>query len=226
MIEKNPKYFYSSADFQQLLFLEKHVETIKSELLNLIASDRELWLTTFPDYVDSGETDAWQVFSFLFFQMKNSSSGLMCPKTSEIIQQIPELISCDFSRLKKKTHLLPHKGYSKMVLRCHLPLVIPKHNTCRLRVENETQHWEEGKLLIFDDSYEHEAWNDSDEDRFVLLFDIPNPLWAYSAEEISRYKIEHLDDPFLLQFATKEEWMIAFEHRQLPSDRITFQHID
>jgi aspartyl/asparaginyl beta-hydroxylase (cupin superfamily) len=54
-----------------------------------------------------------------------------------------------------------------MVLRAHLGLVIPKD--CNIRVGEETHTWEEGKMLIFDDSYDHEAWNDSDEDRFVLI---------------------------------------------------------
>ena len=113
-----------------------------------------------------------------------------------------------------------------MILRCHLPLLIPNGSACKIRVGDETRHWEEGKLLIFDDSYEHEAWNESDEDRFILMFDIPNPLWGYSAEQIARYKIENLDDPFLLQFASKEEWLSAYERRKLPIEKINFRTND
>jgi hypothetical protein len=70
--------------------------------------------------------------------------------------------------------------------------------------------------MIFDDSFEHESWNKSDEQRVILMFDIPNPLWGYSAYEISKYKIENLEDPFLLSFATREEWLRAFEIQELP----------
>ena len=56
---------------------------------------------------------------------------------------------------------------------CHLPLVVPPH--CGFRVGNEVRAWEVGKLLIFDDTIEHEAWNNSAEDRIVLIFDIWRP---------------------------------------------------
>ena len=56
---------------------------------------------------------------------------------------------------------------------CHLPLIVPPG--CGFRVGNETREWEEGKLLIFDDTIEHEAWNESDQDRVVLIFDIWRP---------------------------------------------------
>lgn len=108
-----------------------------------------------------------------------------------------------------------------MVLRCHLPLVVPAGGSCAIRVGNETRQWKEGELMIFDDSFEHEAWNNSGEDRIVLMFDIPNPLWGYTAEQISRYKIEHLDDPFLLSMAPKERWLAAYEEGVFPVERFT-----
>ena len=85
--------------------------------------------------------------------MKNPVHRTLCPNTTRLIDQIPELISCDFSYMEPHTHILPHKGYSRMVLRCHLPLIVPEANKCAIRVGNETRHWEEGKLLIFDDSF-------------------------------------------------------------------------
>jgi aspartyl/asparaginyl beta-hydroxylase (cupin superfamily) len=223
---KNPTYFYSSKEFEQLLFLEEAFLLIKNELLELISKNQDTWLNTFPSYVNSVEKNAWQVFTFSFFQMKNTTNEGICPQTASIINKIPGLISCDFSRLKKQTHILPHKGYSKMILRCHLPLIIPNREACGIRVGEETKNWEEGKLLIFDDSYEHEAWNTGDKDRFVLMFDIPNPLWEYTADEISQYKMEQLDDPFLLQFATKEEWLAAYRQRKLPIEQINFRTND
>lgn len=214
---KNVSYFYDALEFKQLLFLEENFNVIREELIQLISSNSEQeWLRTFPDYVKAETDKAWKVFSFLFFSMKNPVHRALCPNTTRLIDQIPELISCDFSYMEPHTHILPHKGYSRMVLRCHLPLIVPEENKCAIRVVNETRHWEEGKLLIFDDSFEHEAWNRSNERRVVLMFDIPNPLWGYSAEEISGYKIRNLDDPFLLSIANKEEWINAFEKRELP----------
>jgi aspartyl/asparaginyl beta-hydroxylase (cupin superfamily) len=78
-----------------------------------------------------------------------------------------------FSRLKPGARIPPHTGMLNARLICHLPLIVPPN--CGFRVGNEVREWEEGKLLIFDDTIEHEAWNDSDEDRVVLIFDIWRP---------------------------------------------------
>jgi aspartyl/asparaginyl beta-hydroxylase (cupin superfamily) len=69
---------------------------------------------------------------------------------------------------------------------CHLPLIVPPD--CRFRVGNEVREWEEGKLLIFDDTIEHEAWNESDEDRIVLIFDI----WRPELTEQERFELTAL----------------------------------
>jgi hypothetical protein len=116
---------------------------------------------------------------------------------------------------------MPHKGYSRMVLRCHLPLIVPDEDLCGLRVGDETRHWEEGELMIFDDSFEHEAWNKTNEKRVVLMFDIPNPLWGYTSYEISKYKIENIDDPFLLAMAPKRLWIKGFEKGVFPLENFS-----
>src|SRR5207248_7160597 len=78
-----------------------------------------------------------------------------------------------FSRLEPGAHIPPHNGMLNCRLICHLPLIVPAG--CWLRVGNETREWEDGKLLIFDDSIEHEARNPSGEIRIILLFDIWRP---------------------------------------------------
>jgi aspartyl/asparaginyl beta-hydroxylase (cupin superfamily) len=78
-----------------------------------------------------------------------------------------------FSLLKAGAHIGAHTGMYNTRLICHLPLIVPPG--CRFRVGNEVREWEEGKLLIFDDTIEHEAWNDGPEDRVVLIFDIWRP---------------------------------------------------
>ncbi len=220
--EKNPKLFYDSCDFDFLKPIKENFSIIKSELLELISEEKDdQWLKTFPSYVKSDKNKAWKVFSFIFFNMKFPHHAKLCPKTAEIIYSIPQILSCDYSYLKPKTHVLPHKGYSKMVLRGHLPLIVPNEELCAIKIENETRHWKEGELLIFDDSYTHEAWNNADSHRVVLMFDIPNPLWGYNAHEISKYKIENMDDPFLLNMVDKETWIKSFEKGIFPLDSFT-----
>lgn len=215
--DKNPKFFYETSDFPFLAPLVSNFSIIKKELLDLIKLSREnQWMNTFPHYVKSEKYKAWKVFSFIFFNMKLPQNAKLCPETAALVFSQPEILSCDYSYLNPHTHVKPHKGYSRMVLRCHLPLIVPDESLCALRVGDETRHWKEGELMIFDDSFEHEAWNKSDEKRVVLMFDIPNPLWGYTAHEISKYKIENMDDPFLLEMAPKEEWIKAFERGLFP----------
>jgi aspartyl/asparaginyl beta-hydroxylase (cupin superfamily) len=102
-----------------------------------------------------------------------------CPRTWEAMLKAPlPRISgwgptVVFSLLKGGAHIAPHSGMFNTRLVCHLPLIVPAG--CRFRVGNEVREWQEGKLLIFDDTIEHEAWNDSNEDRIVLIFDIWRP---------------------------------------------------
>ena len=78
-----------------------------------------------------------------------------------------------FSMLKPGAHIRPHHGLFNFRLICHLPLIVPPD--CALRVGNQQRPWREGELLIFDDSMEHEAWNRSDRQRIILLFEVWRP---------------------------------------------------
>jgi aspartyl/asparaginyl beta-hydroxylase (cupin superfamily) len=102
-----------------------------------------------------------------------------CPKTWEAVQGAPQQWiersspTVMFSLLRPGARIPAHSGVHNVRLTCHLPLIVPPN--CRFRVGNEVREWAEGKLLAFDDTIEHEAWNDSKEDRVVLIFDIGRP---------------------------------------------------
>ncbi len=102
-----------------------------------------------------------------------------CPRTVEALGKVPlshigrRTPSALFSRLEPGAHIPPHNGMLNCRLICHLPLIVPAG--CWLRVGNETREWEEGRMLIFDDSIEHEARNPTGELRIILLFDVWRP---------------------------------------------------
>jgi aspartyl/asparaginyl beta-hydroxylase (cupin superfamily) len=113
-----------------------------------------------------------------------------CPNTWAALQAAPlPRISgwgptAMFSLLRGGATIAPHTGMFNTRLTCHLPLIVPPG--CWFRVGNEVRAWEEGKLMIFDDSIEHEARNESDQDRVVLIFDIWRPeLSAQERQELS-----------------------------------------
>ena len=78
-----------------------------------------------------------------------------------------------YSLLRPGTHIRPHNGMLNTRLICHLPLIT--NADCAIRVGNETRTWQQGRLLIFDDSIEHEAWNRGQATRIILLFEIWRP---------------------------------------------------
>lgn len=102
-----------------------------------------------------------------------------CPETFAAVRalDLPSITtrapSILFSRLSPGARIPPHSGVLNARLICHLPLIVPPG--CGFRVGGETREWKEGELLVFDDSVEHEAWNDGDSDRVILIFDVWRP---------------------------------------------------
>lgn len=202
-------YFYDSNSVPYKELLEQNTEVIRNELWALFNQSNTDWTSAYPEYLS--EKTTWNTFELFFFGIKHEANIQKCPQTFEIISQIPELITAQFSVLFPNSHILPHKGYSKMILRNHLPLIVPDGKQCALKIEDETHFWEKGKLVVFDDSFVHEAWNNSDEIRVVLMFDVAKPDCDYSAHEICKYKLENLTDENLLKIAPKEKWLSWFE---------------
>lgn len=208
--DKNPKWFYDSSEFLDLKVIEDNWSVILEELQNLRQHMQQgHWLETFPEYLKPNNGNKWKVFTFRLFGIRHMMNCGVCPKTAELLERVPSLVTAEFSYLPANTQIKPHTGFTKTLLRAHLGLVVPDH--CGLRVGNETKTWEPGKIMIFDDSFEHEAWNNSTEDRFILMMDIPNPAWNYTAQEICRYKLETMQDEFMLKLFSREQWLHFLE---------------
>ncbi len=94
-----------------------------------------------------------------------------------MLDSIPGLKTAFFSVLAPGKHIPAHSGPYKGVLRGHLGLMIPEpREQCRIRVDDEIRHWEEGKCMVFDDRFDHQVWNDTDGSRVVLFIDVERPL--------------------------------------------------
>lgn len=111
-----------------------------------------------------------------------------CPKTAALLAELPMAEqpgfapTALFSALAPHTRIPPHTGSTNARLLVHLPLVLP--GPARFRVGNETRAWRRGEAWCFDDSIEHEAWNDADQTRVILIFDIWNPLLSQAEREL------------------------------------------
>jgi len=98
-----------------------------------------------------------------------------CPETAKLIEQLPggTMREAMVSLMEPKAIIKPHRDSGNQLLTCHLGLRIPPG--CAIRVGGETRTWSEGQCLIFDTTFEHECWNNSDEPRVVLLVDFWHP---------------------------------------------------
>lgn len=116
--------------------------------------------------------DGWNVFGLRFQGTDIPDAHAICPTLSSFIKKYDTILpTVGFSMLKPGTHILPHIGYTDKVLRCHLGISIPDGDNC-LRVGDKILKWKEGRAFVFDDTIEHEAWNNTNEARVVLLLDI------------------------------------------------------
>ena len=181
------RQFYERSEFPWLAEVESRTDVIRQELLGVLADDDKV----FHPYVQSDpnrpardygallDSRGWSAFYLIKSGEVESEAVERCPATLAAVRQSPltdapgRTPSVLFSLLRPGVRIPPHTGYTNARLICHLPLIVP--DGCGLRVGNETRQWKVGEALIFDDSIEHEAWNESREPRVVLLFDVWRP---------------------------------------------------
>lgn len=136
----------------------------------------------------------------LFDKAERTGAAARFPKTLAALEPV-DLVRMDgaplevfFSRLTPGAHIPPHFGLTNARLTVHLPLIVPEE--CAIRVVDTDYHWRAGEIIAFDDSFRHEAWNRSDTDRVVLIFECHHP----DLTEDERRSIEHC-------FSVRQRWL-------------------
>ncbi|MBI3252463.1 MAG: aspartyl/asparaginyl beta-hydroxylase domain-containing protein [Candidatus Omnitrophica bacterium] len=160
--------FYEPSEFPFTKRLEVSYGKIKEEMENLTLGRFKPW------YEKDLYTNLWLVYGLYAMGNKLKDNCALCPETVKILEEVPDLTTAGFSALLPGTHIKPHEGFTKMVLRCHLGLSVPEPGTCALKVNGVERSWREGRCLIFDDTMTHEAWNKGEKPRIVLLIDFKN----------------------------------------------------
>ncbi|MBI3415637.1 MAG: aspartyl/asparaginyl beta-hydroxylase domain-containing protein [Verrucomicrobia bacterium] len=119
----------------------------------------------------------WKTFFLSGIGMNCEENARRCPETMRLLKKIPGMKTAFFSILSPHKHIPAHRGAFNGVLRLHLGLLVPEpEEKCRIRIGNEFRHWSEGRSLVFDDTFNHEVWNDTDGCRVVLFVDFARPL--------------------------------------------------
>ena len=188
--------FFDRKDFPWVPEMEAATDDIRAELLGLLQHARG----NFVPYLQHGSDEPlnqWRELNrslrwsalFLYKDGQPQEENIArCPKTIAALAKAPVVQipnrgpTSFFSLLEPKTHIPPHTGTTNIRLTVHIPLIVPPN--CRFRVGTQTREWAVGTTFLFDDTIEHEAWNDSDEERVILIFDVWNPLLSAAEREL------------------------------------------
>jgi aspartate beta-hydroxylase len=179
--------FFPRDYFPWLGTLEAATDSIRDELLEVLRADTQ-GVEPYIAYADGLPLNQWKELNnsrrwgayFLWNQGRREAAHLeRCPRTAACLAMLPQVDipgrgpTAFFSLLDPHTTIPPHTGVTNTRLTVHLPLIVPAG--CRFRVGGEIREWQFGKAWVFDDTIEHEAANDSDAPRAVLIFDVWNP---------------------------------------------------
>jgi aspartyl/asparaginyl beta-hydroxylase (cupin superfamily) len=187
--------FHDRGQFPEVDAVEVATETIRREFDALVAAEAAEMVPyiQYPDHVpvaqwaELNKNRNWTAIHLLQNGRRVEANARHCPETMAVLATLPQpkvpgaSPNAMFSLLAPRTRIPPHTGVANTRLVCHLPLIVPSN--CRFRVGSTTREWEVGKAFIFDDTIEHEAWNDSDELRVVMIFDLWPPALGVSERE-------------------------------------------
>ncbi len=188
--------FYDRSLFPWLTELEAATDTIRAELEGALAADEK----EFAPYIaykpgepvnqwgELNHSHRWSSYFLWKDGARQDAACERCPKTAALLDTIPMARqpgfapTAMFSALDAHTHIPAHTGSTNTRLLVHLPLILP--GPARFRVGNEMRLWEMGQAWAFDDTIEHEAWNDADKLRVILIIDIWNPYLTEAEREL------------------------------------------
>lgn len=171
--------FFDVEQFPWAKDLEANWMVIRQELEQVLERVDEL-----PNFQDISKRQSriandnrWKTYFLYAFGFKATKNCERCPETTKLIEKIPGMKVAFFSILAPGKHIPKHRGKLKTLIRYHLGLIVPTpKEKCKIQVDDEIKYWQEGKSLIFDDTFYHEVWNDTDGYRVVLFLDIARPL--------------------------------------------------
>jgi aspartyl/asparaginyl beta-hydroxylase (cupin superfamily) len=205
---------YDNAVFPWTEALSAHWPAIRQELERLLERREELPSISdiSPDAASISIDPGWKTFILAGYGFTSWCNVALCPATWRALRPVPGLITAMFSIFEPGKRLPAHRGPYNGVLRLHLGLIVPTDwEHAGIRIGSRTCHWQEGEVLVFDDAYEHEAWNDTDQIRVVLFLDFVKPL-RFPANLLNRLLIAIAEwSPFVRDCKERQRaWERAF----------------
>jgi beta-hydroxylase len=171
--------FIDPRDVPGLEILRQNWEVIRDEALAVMAGNVEIppLGRISPDHRRIAPDQAWKSFFFYAYGYTSLENRSRCPRTAAVIDKVPDVVVAFYSIFDTQTRIPPHHGVTKAMLNVHLGLSVPlDKDACAIRVEGSVRHWEEGELLVFDETNRHEAWNEAIQPRIVLFLQVMRPM--------------------------------------------------
>jgi aspartyl/asparaginyl beta-hydroxylase (cupin superfamily) len=214
--------FFPLGRFPWVKHVEDNSTVIREEVERLLEDHAALpnFQDISKDQIGITDDDRWKTFFLYGYGFEAKLGVEMCPRTAALMREIPGMKTAMISILSPRKHILDHRGPYKGVLRYHLGLIVPADaEACRIRVGQDIRHWEEGKSMIFDDTFNHEVWNDTDETRVVLFVDVLRPL-PEPDSTINRLIVNAIGySPFVLDAKRNQEaWERRYRERRAAGD--------
>ena len=159
--------------------LEADWKKVRQELDMILKSQVKLpnFQDISKDQINITQDDRWKTFFLYGYGYKMPSNCDLCPETTRIIESVPGMLTGFFSVLAPGKHIPPHRGPYKGLLRCHLALQVPEPaDQCWIKVGDMSANWQEGRCLVFDDTYVHQVQNNTEGTRVVLFLDVIRPM--------------------------------------------------
>ena len=174
--------------FPELKQLKDNWETIREEALHLY---QEGYIAASEKYDDIGFNSffrrGWKRFYLKWYQDPLASAKELCPKTLALIQSIPSINAAMFTLLPKNSYLFKHRDPYAGSLRYHLGLITPNSSDCCIYVDGNPYYWQDGKDVLFDETFVHHAQNKTEQDRIILFCDVKRPLNNVFANKFNHF---------------------------------------
>ncbi len=178
----NEPHFFEPNNYEWAKDVMANFNIINEELLAYLkTNDLESYFST--SMVN--RKNVWRTISIRTWSVRLFKNQKHFPKTTALIDKYPNIVSASFNLLEANSNILPHCGDTNAIFRCHLGLSIPGQlPEIGFRVGDEKRSWEQGKMIIFVDAHNHEAWNKTRENRYIFLFDVVRDEFAYKKKWI------------------------------------------
>lgn len=195
--------------------LQLNVDSIKEELTSYLQTHQ------LQGYFNSSmvsKKNSWRTIALKTWNIQLFKNQKQFPVTTALLNKYPQIISASFNLLESNSNILPHCGDTNAIYRCHLGLNIPEGlPNCGFKVRDELRAWENNQWLIFMDAYKHEGWNNTNNNRYILLIDVlrdefkPKKAYVCSTvltslflqKRVENHKWLSLTKPWLVKIITR-----------------------